>query len=39
MPGQKFVQFFVGLFGKFKTPKFHSEITWPLPREDFGVKF
>ena len=28
--GQKFVKFFVGFFGKFKTSKRHSEINWPL---------
>ena len=30
MLGQKFVKFFRWYFGKFNTPKFHSEITWPL---------
>ena len=28
--GQKFVKFFIVSFRKFKTPKKHSEINWPL---------
>ena len=28
--GQKFVKFFRWYFGKFKTPKFYSEIIWLL---------
>ena len=32
MLGQKFVKFFRWYFGKFKKPKFYSEIIWPLSR-------
>jgi hypothetical protein len=28
--GQKFVRNLVGFLGDLKTPKFHSEIIWPL---------
>ena len=31
--GQKFLQFFHCIFGKFQTPKIHSEINWPLVKQ------